>query len=95
MGSHIVKKSDYLYGIKHWVQWLPIGHVPRFEVFVYAGTQHDVGVHWFYSRRNPKLFISKNIYQLNVYGFHPFILDLARISAYCDEQGWRPPDQGA
>lgn len=95
MGSHIVKKSDYLCGIKYWVQWLPIGYKPRFEVFIYAGTQLDIGIHWFHSRRDPKIFISKNVYQLNNHGFYPFVLDIKRIDAYCEEQGFRPPDQGA
>lgn len=87
--SPIIKKSDYLYGVKHWVQWFPLGRIPRYEVFVYFGTQPDTGLHWFYARRNPKVFVHRSIHQLNAFGFCAFVLDIKKVDEYFESQGLR------
>lgn len=91
MDQPIIKKSDHLMGIKVWAQWFPAPRVPRFELFIYAGSQPDLGLHWFYSKRNPNLLISKNLYQLNTLGFHAFVLDIKRIEEYCESRGFLKP----
>ena len=90
--SPIVKKSDYLLGVKYWALWFPPERVPHYEVFVYFGTQIDTGLHWFHARNNPKIFVSRNIYQLNTHGFYPFVLDFRKIDEYCQSRGYKSPN---
>jgi hypothetical protein len=67
-----LRPGQSLNGVRFWRQDMP--HcTPRFEVFAYVGYDTSKGLHLFTSVRN-KCLITKGNNQLDVNGFHPFLL---------------------
>jgi hypothetical protein len=82
----VIKRGDFLMGIRYWAQWYT--HMtPQYEVFKYIGTNQDTGISYFESIKNKGAIIGRSFYQLNVNGFHPFVLDHNRIQAYLATKG--------
>jgi hypothetical protein len=73
----VIKREDFLFGIRHWVQFYA-HRVPRMEVFRYVGVDKNLGIYYFQSVTH-KTIIGRNFYQLNMNGFRPFLLDIKRI----------------
>lgn len=82
---NVIKKEDYLFGIRHWMQVYQ-NRIPYYDVFRYVGVNHHTGIYYFQSVRT-KALIGKGFYQLNKNGFVPFCLDWKRVESYLDSQG--------
>jgi hypothetical protein len=74
VSSKIIKKEDFLLGVRTWVQHYNHG---GFELFTYIG-KSEGGVYFFQSRTQGTI-IAKTVYQLNQFGFGPFVIDTERI----------------
>lgn len=71
-------------GIRYWAQWYSIAGPPKYEVYAYVGQDKDKGIFYFKQRKHPFALITKSFYQLNYYGFRPFVLDLTAIENYLE-----------
>lgn len=74
----VIKREEYLLGIKYWAQWY-FHRVPQFELFRYIGVDKNVGIYYFQSVKTRSI-VGKGFYQLNMNGFKPFLLDFKRIT---------------
>lgn len=79
-GGSQIKTGDELFGITYWAQWWMAPRTPRYEVFRYFGWAQDTGLYYFYHRKNPTIFITKNFNQLAADpSFKPFLIDTAKL----------------
>lgn len=77
--------KERLGGVKYWAQWFPLGRKPQYELFVYVGSNPDIGQYYFAYYKNPKVLICKNIYQLTrELGFRPFVLETEELAKYAN-----------
>ncbi len=73
--ARVIKKENFLMGIRHWVQYYP--NSGRREIFQYVG-RDNCGLFYFKSLKE-HCVISKTQYQLHTEHFKPFIVDNERI----------------
>ncbi len=84
----VIKKANFLCGIRHWVQWYTL-RTPKFEVFRFIGADQNQGIFYFQSVKE-KTIIGRSFYQLNANGFVPFCLDFKRSQEYLQSKGDGP-----